>query len=162
MVAAVDAPIDVTDAAPDVRTVRVADLDGLAEEVAAYHAHFAPLFARSEQRAWAAAYLRGLLIADVPRKTSEAMALRLFGAGSQAGRTVRALQQFIAAGAGDDTRILAAPQQLVEQTLGEDDGVLIIDGSDIPKRGDHSAGTTRPWCGATGKTDVCHAGVFLG
>lgn len=160
--AELDPPIDVTGAAPDVRTVRVADLNGLAEEVAAYHAYFAPLFARSEQRAWAKGYLRGLLIADVPRKNIEAMALRLFGAGSQAGRTVRALQQFIGAGAWDDTRILAAHQQLVDQTLGEDDGVLIIDGSDIPKRGDHSAGATRQWCGATGKTDLCQAGVFLG
>ena len=29
------------------------DLAGLREELAAYHAHFAPLFQRREQRAWA-------------------------------------------------------------------------------------------------------------
>ncbi len=162
MVTELETPIDIMDAAPVVRTVSVADLDGLAEEVAAYHAYFAPLFARSEQRAWAEAYLRGLLVADVPRKNVEAMALRLYGAGSQAGRTVRALQQFIGAGSWDDDTILAAHQRLVDQTLGEDDGVLIVDGSDIPKRGDHSAGAARQWCGATGKPDVCQAGVFLG
>jgi hypothetical protein len=54
-----------------------ADLADVGEELAAYHAHFAPRFARREQRAWAAVYLRGLLIADVPRKNVEAMALRL-------------------------------------------------------------------------------------
>jgi len=49
----------------------------LAEELVAYHQHFAPLFYRREQREWAAVYLRGLLTADVPRKHVEAMALRL-------------------------------------------------------------------------------------
>ncbi len=29
---------------------------------------------------------------------------------------------------------------LVEQTLGQDEGVLTVDGSDIPKQGTHSAG----------------------
>lgn len=50
----------------------------------------------------------------------------------------------------------------MDETLGEDDGVLSIDGSDIPKRGTHSAGVARPWCGATGETDNGQAGVFLG
>ena len=138
------------------------DLAGVTEELAAYHAHFAPLFQRREQRAWAAVYLRGLLTAEVPRKNVEAMALRLLGAGPGADRRVRALQQFIGEGAWDDDRLLAAHRRLVDETLGEDDGVLIIDGSDIPKRGTHSAGVARQWCGATGKTDNCQAGVFLG
>ena len=92
----------------------------------------------------------------------EAMALRLLGAGPGADRRVRALQQFIGEGAWDDDGLLAAHRRLVDETLGEDDGVLIIDGSDIPKRGTHSAGVARQWCGATGKTDNCQAGVYLG
>jgi SRSO17 transposase len=131
-------------------------------ELAAYHAHFAPLFARREQRAWAAVYLRGLLIADVRRKNVEAMALRLLGAGPDAARHVRALQQFIGEGAWDDAALLAEHQRLVAQSLGETDGVLILDGSDVPKRGHQSAGVAPQWCGATGKTDNCQAGVFLG
>jgi hypothetical protein len=63
----------------------------MGEELAAYHAHFAPLFARREQRAWAEVYLRGLLTADVRRKNVEAMTLRLLGAGPDAARQVRAL-----------------------------------------------------------------------
>jgi len=35
---------------------------------------------------------------------------------------------------------LAEHQCLVNETLGEEDGVLIIDGSDFPKHGDHSSG----------------------
>jgi SRSO17 transposase len=153
---------DLTNQGPAVVSLSPADLADVGEELAAYHAHFAPLFARREQRAWAQVYLRGLLTADVPRKNVEAMALRLLGAGPQATRQVRALQQFIGEGTWDDAAILAEHQRLVAQTLGEEDGVLILDESDIPKRGTHSAGVAAQWCGATGKTDNCQAGVYLG
>ena len=72
----------------------------LAEELVAYHQHFAPFFYRREQREWAEVSLRGLLTADVPRKNVEAMALRLLGVGPHAERQVRALQQFIGEGLG--------------------------------------------------------------
>jgi hypothetical protein len=92
---------DLTTSGPAVVTLRPEDLADVGEELAAYQAHFAPLFARlfarREQRGWAAVYLRGLLLADVPRKNVEAMALRLLGAGPDAARQVRALQQFIGA-----------------------------------------------------------------
>src|SRR5713226_291090 len=115
----------------------------LAEELVNYHQHFAPLFFRREQREWAGVYLRGLLTADVPRKNVEGMALRLLGVGSHALRHVRALQQFIGEGAWDDDALLAEHQGLVDETLGEEDGVLIIDGSDFPKHGQHWAGVAR-------------------
>ena len=154
--------IDMSGEVPSERTLTAADIPDCAAELAAYHAQFAPLFRRSEQRVWADAYLRGLLTADVPRKNVEAIALRLFGAGDGTGRTVRALQQFVGEGGWDDAAILARHQLLVEETLGEDDGVLIIDGSDFPKQGKHSAGVARQWCGHSGKKDNCQAGVFLG
>ncbi len=153
---------DLTCDVPAERRLTVADIADLLDELAAYHAYFAPLFKRYEQRAWAGVYLRGLLTADVPRKNIEAMALRLFGAGADAARTVRALQQFVGEGGWDDDALLAAHQRLVDQTLGEDEGVLLIDGSDFPKQGTHSAGVARQWCGASGKKDNCQAGVFLG
>jgi SRSO17 transposase len=149
-------------AGPALVALTAADLADVGAELAAYHAHFVPLFARREQREWAAVYLRGLLTADVPRKNAEALALRLLGAGVAAPRQVRALQQFIGAGAWDDAALLAAHERLVADTLGEADGVLILDGSDVPKRGGHSVGVAAQWCGATGKTDNCQAGVFLG
>jgi hypothetical protein len=157
---------DLTTTGPAIVALRPEDLadvgEDVGEDLAAYQAHFAPLFARREQREWAAVYLRGLLLADVPRKNVEAMARRLLGAGRDAARQVRALQQFIGEGAWDDAAILAEHQRLVAQTLGEPDGVLILDGRDVPKRGVHSAGAAPHWCGASGKTDNCQAGVFLG
>ncbi len=155
-------PIDLTPELPAVVTLTPADVGGVLEELAAYHAQFAPLFRRPEQRVGAETYLRGLLTADVPRKNVEAMVLRLFGAGPDADRRVRSLQLFIGESPWDDAAVLAKHQSLVNESLGEDDGVFIVDGSDFPKQGKHSAGVARQWCGATGKKDNCQAGVFLG
>src|SRR5260370_3437146 len=145
-----------------VQDLALEEVASLAEELVAYHQHFAPLFYRREQREWAAVYLHGLLKADVPRKNVEAMALRLLGVGPHAERQVRALQQFIGEGEGGDDAVRAEHQCVLNETLGEEDGVLIIDGSDFPKHGGHSAGVAPQWCGHTGKKDNCQAGVFLG
>ena len=74
---------DLTGVGPAIVTLTPADLADVGEELAAYYARLAPVFARREQRAWAEVYLRGLLFADVPRKNVEAMALRLLGPGER-------------------------------------------------------------------------------
>src|SRR5215469_10482402 len=139
-----------------------ADVLALAEELVTFQQPFAPFFRRREQREWAAVYLRGLLTADVPRKNSEAMALRLLLVGPHSQRQVRALQQFISEGAWDDEALLAEHRRLVHETLFEEDGVLIMDGREVPKHGNHSVGVARQWCGISGKTENCQAGVYLG
>src|SRR5215216_5431018 len=129
------------------------DVEALADELIAYHAHFAPLFAREEQRVWALTYLQGQL-ADLERKSIEPMAL------AHPDGNVQAMQQFISLGAWDDSAVLERHQQLVADTLGErDTGVLILDGCDFPKQGAHSCGVARQWCGALGKVANCQASV---
>ncbi len=124
MVASPAPVLDLLDEVPVARTVTVADLAEFMDELATYHAYYAPYF-RPDQQAWAEFYLRGLLTADVPRKNIEAMVLRLCGAGPAADRQVRAAQYFISEGKWDDEPVLAAHQRLVNETLGEADGVLM-------------------------------------
>ena len=129
------------------------DVEALADELLAYHALFAPLFVREEQRHWALTYLHGQLL-DLDRKSIEPMAL------AHPDGNLQAMQQFISLGAWDDGAVLKTHQQLVAATLGDPEtGVLILDGCDFPKQGTHSVGVARQWCGALGKVANCQASV---
>jgi SRSO17 transposase len=154
--------MDLVEAQPPVQTVSPASVEGIVDELGAYHAAFASCFKYSGQARWFELYVRGLLVAEVPRKNIEAIALRLLGAGETAERDVRALQHFVSDGAWDDAAVLRRHWGLVEETLGADEGVLTVDGSDIPKQGTHSAGVARQYCGILGKRANCQAGVFVG
>jgi SRSO17 transposase len=134
------------------------DLATLLDELRGYHAIYSPLFQRREQREWSEKYMHGLLL-DLPRKSIEPMVLSLEGTTPKA---VRAMQQFLTDGAWDDEAILTRHGQEVEQALGDEEGVLTLDGSDFPKQGTHSVGVKRQYCGELGKRANCQAGVFLG
>ncbi len=136
----------------------IQDIAHLVEELRAYHAIYSPLFQRREQRAAAYTYLQGLL-APLPRKSIEPMVLAV---DDVAPKAVRALQSFISEGQWNDERLLHQHWQEVETDLGAADGVLMVDGSDFPKQGVHSAGVKRQYCGELGKRANCQAGVFIG
>src|SRR5439155_7254477 len=72
-----------------------------------------------------------------------------------------AMQQFVSEGAWDDRAVLQRLWSEIDADLGDDDGVLILDGSDFPKQGSESVGVKRQYCGELGKTANCQAGVFL-
>lgn len=141
-----------------VMDLRPGDVDYLVEELQAYHAIYSPLFQRREQRYWSAEYLRGLLL-DMPRKSLEPMMLTLHGADANA---IRAMQQFVGDGAWDDQAILKRHWRAVDESLGDEDAVLTLDGSDFLKQGKESVGVKRQYCGEVGKRANCQAGVFLG
>jgi SRSO17 transposase len=71
------------------------------------------------------------------------------------------MQQFIGRGAWDSRPLLIHAQSLVGRWFGEDDGVVIVDGSGFPKEGRHSVGVARQYCGHLGKIANCQEGVFL-
>jgi SRSO17 transposase len=141
-----------------VMSLRSQEVESLVDELQAYHAIYSPLFQRREQRQWSAAYLRGLLL-DIRRKSIEPMVLALHGADFNA---IRAMQQFVSEGAWPDQTILKRHWREVDETLGDEDGVLTLDGSDFLKQGKESVGVKRQYCGEVGKRANCQAGVFLG
>jgi SRSO17 transposase len=134
------------------------DIDILLNELRAYHAIYSPLFQRREPREWSEKYMHGLLL-ELPRKSIEPMVLALEGANRN---TVRAMQPFLSEGAWDDATLLRRHWQEVDHALGDDNGVLTLDGSDFPKQGTESVGVKRQYCGELGTRANCQAGVFLG
>jgi len=136
----------------------VQDIEHLVEELRAYHAIYSPLFQRREQREAADTSLQGLL-ATLPRKSIEPMVLAVDGVAPTA---VRAIQSFISEGMWNDGRLVHQHWKEVERDLGADDGVLMVDGSDVPKQGVHAVGVKRQYCGELGKRANCQAGVCVG
>jgi SRSO17 transposase len=143
------------EATPPVLDLTAVEIAELADELSDYHAEFADLYYRVEQAHWGEKYLQGLML-PIERKSIQPMALALEGG------NIQAMQQFIGQGRWCDAELLAKHQQLVAETLGEADGVFIVDESGFPKKGDHSVGVARQWCGALGKVDNCQVGVFVG
>jgi SRSO17 transposase len=143
---------EITDTPPPL-VLTPAEVEELASELVSYHAEFADLYYRVEQANWGQLYLQGLM-APIPSKPIQPMALALEGG------NIQALQQFIGQGQWQDEKLLRKHWQLVDETLGEQDGVWITDGSGFPKQGKHSVAVARQWCGQLGKVDSCQVGVF--
>jgi SRSO17 transposase len=129
------------------------EIAALAEELGDYHAALADLYYRKEQAHWGYTYVPGLMLPS-ERPSIEPMALAL------AGGDVQAMQQCIGQGQGPDDMVLRRHWRVVDETLGEADGVYIVDGADVPKPGEYSVGVARQWCGPLGKVDHCQAGGF--
>jgi SRSO17 transposase len=99
-------------------------------------------------------YLQGLL-SQVPHKNAEAIA-----AWVDVERQV--IQDFIGTVPWDHGPLVAVLVGQVAERLGEPDGIIAFDPSSFPKRGTHSVGVKRQWCGHRGKVDNCQVGVFMG
>ena len=138
----------------DQTTVSAAALRPTIERLDAFLDRYRPHFLRSEQRANALLVLRGKL-SGLERKTSEPLA-------REAGVPRRTIQQFVGAGCWDDAAVRAELQAHVAEQIGHADGVLIVDGMAVPKKGTASCGVARQWCGRLGKVDNCQVGVYLG
>ena len=130
------------------------DVVGLLDQLATYHAHFGPAFARSEQTYWAKMYLHGLL-SECERKSIEPMALHL-------GVPIRPLQYFIGQSTWAIEPIIAQHQRLVGSTLGEEDGAFLVDECGVVKQGHDSVGVAPQYCGSVGKVANAQVGVYLG
>jgi SRSO17 transposase len=132
----------------DMPTVR-----GCGQHLTDFLDRYLPLFGRAEPQQHARLAIEGRL-GGLQRKTTEPIA-------REANVPRRALQRFVGAGEWDDDDVLAELRRQVGEKLGDPNGVLIIDPSSFPKKGNDSCGVQRQWCGRLGKTDNCQVGVFL-
>ena len=99
-------------------------------------------------------YLAGLL-SHLDRKNTEEIAMLV-----DVERLV--LQAFIGTAPWDHRPLVTVLVGQVAERLGEPDGVIAFDPSSFPKRGTHSVGVKRQWCGHRGKVDTCQVGVYMG
>jgi SRSO17 transposase len=129
------------------------DVRGCRDHITRFLKRYLPMFYREEQRGHAGAFLRGLL-SGLPRKSVEPIA-------AQAGIPRKDLQFFVGCGGWDDEKVMAELRRHVGEELAEEDGILVIDPSAFPKKGAHSCGVARQWCGRLGKKENCQIGVFL-
>jgi len=130
------------------------DVVQFVEEMDRYVELFEPAFGRREQWRWSGLYMQGLL-GDTQRKTAERMALEL-------GQNVRDMQHFVGQSQWQKEPAVMIHQGLVAQSLGEADGVVLIDESGVVKQGQDSVGVAAQYCGAVGKVANCQVGVHLG
>jgi SRSO17 transposase len=126
---------------------------GCADRLTGFLQRYLPQFYRVEQRDNAALVIRGL-ISGLERKTCEPIA-------NAAQLPRKPIQFFVGSGKWDDEAVMTELRLHVREELAVPDGVVVIDPSSFPKKGTHSCGVARQWCGRLGKVESCQVGVFL-
>jgi SRSO17 transposase len=105
-------------------------------------------------------YCAGLLLPG-DRKSVEPMAARVQPARVQAAH--QSLHHFVAKADWSDEAVLAAVRARVLPVMKQRGPIraLIVDDTGIPKKGAHSVGVARQYCGQLGKQDNCQVAVSL-
>jgi SRSO17 transposase len=101
----------------------------------------------------AAGYLKGLMQAE--NKNMERMGEVVVGCNDQQ------LQHMLTHAKWDHEAVVKQVAQDADRLLGNaQDACLIFDESSFTKKGKHSVGVARQWCGRLGKVENCQVGVF--
>lgn len=106
-------------------------------------------------------YCTGLLLPG-DRKSVEPMAARTCS-GGDVRRAHQSLHHFVASAPWKDLPILKSVVEYVMPGMKKHGGIFpwIVDDTGIPKKGSHSVGVTRQYCGILGKQDNCQVAVSL-
>ena len=126
----------------------------LAQAFEAFQARFDDLFVRCEPRQHFRAYMRGLL-APVQRKNCWQLAESVGLAGPQT------LQRLLHKDRWADAAMGCRLREVVAETENEAALIGVVDESGVVKRGQHSVGVKRQYCGRLGKVENCQVGVYL-
>lgn len=135
--------------------ITVDDFDDIVLELKGFHEQFSDCFSRTEPRENFYNYMVGQL-SPLERKSIEPIALNIENA------KVRAMQFFVSDAIWDDKKILSKYRCMVNDDMGESDGILIFDESGIVKKGNESAGVSKQYCGSIGKVENSQVGVYVG
>jgi len=105
-------------------------------------------------------YLSGLLLPG-ERKSVEPMAAQLRP--DKVGATHQRMHHFVAQAPWSDSSVLGAVRSYTLPILQTTGGITawVIDDTGLPKKGNHSVGVARQYCGALGKQDNCQVAVSL-
>lgn len=104
-------------------------------------------------------YCTGLML-PLSRKSVEPMAARLDPLHVSARH--QALHHFVAQSEWPDRAVLGAVRDWVQPVLGLEHGCYcIVDDTGFPKKGQHSVGVARQYCGQLGNQDNCQVAVSL-
>lgn len=129
------------------------DVADFMDELRGFHNEFKDCFMRSEPRENFWSYMSGQF-SPLERKSIEPIALQMEDG------NVRAMQRFVSDVVWNEKEMLKKYHTLVNEDMGDPEGILIFDESGFPKKGDDSAGVAKQYCGNIGKVDNCQVGVF--
>jgi SRSO17 transposase len=130
------------------------ELDQWQTDFEEFQARFAPFFARSEPRAAALRYLRGLL-APVGRKNCWQMAEAV---GEQ---DPQRMQRLLYSARWEEDGVRDELQCFVIERFGDECAIGVVDETGFLKKGSKSVGVKRQYTGTAGKVENCQVGVFL-
>lgn len=129
------------------------DVENFAENLKGFHGEFKDCFQRSEPRQHFFKYMAGQL-SKLERKSIEPIAFEIEGG------NVRGMQKFLSNTYWDEKKILSRYWNMINEDMGDKEGVLIFDECGFPKKGNDSVGVAKQYCGVLGKVENCQVGVF--
>ncbi len=124
-----------------------------------YLEHLSEGLGHADRHAGLRGYCTGLML-PLSRKSVEPMAARVDPMHASARH--QALHHFVAKAQWSDTQLLRRVAQWVVPKMDfSQGGWWIIDDTGFPKKGRHSVGVTRQYCGMLGKQDNCQVAVSI-
>ena len=124
-----------------------------------YIAHLSEGLGHADRHAGLSGYCTGLML-PLARKSVEPMAARIDPLHASARH--QALHHFVAKSEWSDSAVMARVRQWVMPALGLQSGCYwIIDDTGFAKKGRHSVGVARQYCGQLGKQDNCQVAVSV-
>jgi SRSO17 transposase len=132
---------------------------GASERFERYMEHLAGGLAHADRHAGLRGYCTGLILPG-SRKSVEPMAARIDPLHASARH--QALHHFVAQAEWSDAEMLRRVAQWVVPRMDfSAGGYWIIDDTVFPKKGSHSVGVARQYCGVLGKQDNCQVAVSI-